>query len=218
MEALEATFAARATAWKSWGTLEDDVITHLLNPSLTGGPRWPALRQAFRVARRWGRVLVASDGLSDPFDDGPTDVSGFGLEVFAVTSDEIEKVAGSWLFDAVWQMSQFAAQHGGLGPLIDELRYVTTELYDVKIPEEHQARFVNEAGRVAVLLGLNQPPLPARIEGPLGPIRLVHLKLLTLDELKFVLDGGDEARARLAEKFAAQPDALSSSLTRASVV
>jgi len=40
------------------------------NPALLGGPKWPALRQAFRVVRRkTGNVILASDGLSDPFDD-----------------------------------------------------------------------------------------------------------------------------------------------------
>ena len=41
-----------------------------VNPALLGGPKWPALRQAFRVVKRSnGNVIMASDGLSDPFDD-----------------------------------------------------------------------------------------------------------------------------------------------------
>lgn len=207
----------REAAWAAWGTVEPDVITHLLNPSLMGGPRWPAMRQAYRVARAGTETLIASDGLSDPFEDGSR--NGFGLEIFAVTDEPLAQAAPSWLFDAVWQMSQFCAQHGGVADLLDELKLVTTELYGVKLPEEHAPRFVNEAGRVAVLLGM-QPAgrLPFRIDGPLSPIRLVNLKLLTLPELAFVLQGGDGARAELARRFESQGSPLRSSLTRDSVV
>jgi hypothetical protein len=191
MSDLAKTSEARAAAWRAWGTLDDDLLTHLINPALMGGPRWPALREAFRVARNAGQTLVASDGLSDPFDDGPKDENGFGLEIYAISADPLEKIAGSWLWDAVWQMSQFAAKHGGIGPLLDELRYLSTELYDVGIPEPHTGRFVNDAGRVGVLLGLDQAPLPAHIAGPLSNIRLVSLKLLTLEELDFVAEAGE---------------------------
>ena len=47
------------------------MLAHLLNLTYMGGPRWPAMRQAFLVARQGGATLVASDGLSDPFDDSP---------------------------------------------------------------------------------------------------------------------------------------------------
>jgi hypothetical protein len=211
------TSAAREAAWAAWGTVEPDVITHVINPAFMGGPRWPALRQAYRVARAGNETLIASDGLSDPFEDGSR--NGYGLEIFAVTDEPLERAAPSWLFDAVWQMSQFCAQHGGVADLIDELKLITTELYDVKIPGEHAPRFVNDEGRVAVLLGM-QPAgrLPFRIDGPLSPIRLVNLKVLTLPELAFVLQGGDGARAELARRFESQGSPLRSSLTRDSVV
>jgi len=214
---LTQTATAREAAWSAWGTVEPDVITHLLNPTFMGGPRWPAMRQAYRVARAGTETLIASDGLSDPFEDGSR--NGFGLEIFAVTDEPLERAAPSWLFDAVWQMSQFCAQHGGVADLLDELRLVTTELYGVKIPDEHAPRFINDAGRVAVLLGM-QPVgrLSFRIDGPLSPIRLVNLKLLTLPELAFVLQGGDGARAELARRFESQGSPLRSSLTRDSVV
>lgn len=75
-----------------------------------GGPAWPNTRQAFVVARRPRGLLVASDGLSDPFDDeDDCQQNGLGHEFFATTPDPIDHVPGSWLFDLVWQMSQFAA-------------------------------------------------------------------------------------------------------------
>ena len=69
-EILEASSRAREECWQQIGTLEPLVLSHLVNPALMGGPRWPAMRQAFRVVRRPnGNVIIASDGLSDPFDD-----------------------------------------------------------------------------------------------------------------------------------------------------
>lgn len=69
-ELLEQSSAAREAMWKKVGTLEPMVLSHQVNPVATGGPKWPAHRQAFRVVKRPnGNVILASDGLSDPFDD-----------------------------------------------------------------------------------------------------------------------------------------------------
>ena len=67
---LERSSKAREKCWESMGTLESLVLSHLVNPALSGSPKWPALRQAFRVIRRAnGTTMIVSDGLSDPFDD-----------------------------------------------------------------------------------------------------------------------------------------------------
>lgn len=69
-ELLEQSSQARENMWKRVGTLEPMVLSHTVNPASTGGPKWPAHRQAFRVIKRPnGNVILASDGLSDPFDD-----------------------------------------------------------------------------------------------------------------------------------------------------
>lgn len=215
---LEATSKVRDAALSGWGKLDGDVLTHLLNPSFMGGPRWPALRQAWRVARKGEARLLASDGLADPFDEGDEARNGFELELFALTRADLA-LPGSWLWDMVWQMSQQVASHGGIAGLLDELGLLTTELYDVGIPPSHRAKFVNDSERVCVLLGLTDPAeLPARIAGPLSEIRLVNVKLLTLAELEFVLQGGAAARTDLAKRFAKQGDPLASSLDRQSVV
>ena len=181
-----------------------------------GGPRWPALRQAFCVVRRARVVLVASDGLSDPFDagEGPADQNGLGLECFAMSDEPIDEVAGSWLFDLVWQLSQFAADRRDLAALLADLGLMTTELYDVGIPVEYRTRFVNPEGRVGVLFGLVEPPIPAAVVGPLSSIRLVSAKLLTLEELAFAMDRGPAGRRHLAQQFEAP--LLVSSLRRPS--
>ena len=217
---LEASFERRAEAWARWGALEDDVLAHLINPSLMGGPRWPAMRQAFRVARREPAVLVASDGLSDPFDDdtGPDNLNGFGLEIFAISADPIDRVLGSWIFDLVWQMSQFAAQRGDIAEMISKLGVVTTELYDVNIPDAHRARFVNADGRVGVLVGVSDDAIPRAIDGPLSQIQLVGIKLLTLAELAFAVERGESGRTALTQRFELAKPSAASSLFRESVI
>ena len=67
---MDRTAAARKDTWQEVGTQEPLILSDTVNPALMGGPKWPALRQAFRVIRRrTGNVILASDGLSDPFDD-----------------------------------------------------------------------------------------------------------------------------------------------------
>ena len=68
---LEKTSRAREAVWQQLGALEPMFLSHLVNPALsTGQPKWPSKRQAFRLVRRQnGNVILASDGLSDPFDD-----------------------------------------------------------------------------------------------------------------------------------------------------
>ncbi|NBM20710.1 hypothetical protein [Streptomyces sp. GC420] len=216
---------ARAGAWAQWGDLDDDVITHLVSPMFSGGPTWPNIRQAYRVARRGGELLVASDGLSDPFaplvmremDVDPEEPSnGFGYEFYATTADPIDRIPGSWLFDLVWQVSQLGALQD-LGGTLDRLTLVSTELYDVRIPRPYTDRFVNVHRRVGVLLGL-AGTVPTRIAGPLSPIRLVSVKLLTLPELEYAVRNGSEGRRELRRRLTAQGSLLTSGLDRPSVV
>ena len=213
------THAALEAAWSRWGTLERDVIAHMINPSFMGGPRWPGMRQAYRVALAGNAVLIASDGLADPFDagHGPADTNGLGLELFAVTTDaiaragvgdQVTRFGATWLHDLVFQCAHLAADHGGLAALLDELGALTSEIHDVKIPASHVARFVNAEGRVGVLLAPGFAKIPPRIAGPLGPIRLVHVQLLTLDELAAVVAGGEPVRKRLVAELAGKVSSL----------
>ncbi len=197
---LHRTQVARDAAFAAWGVLEP--------------VRTRAGRPGLRVARQHHATLVASDGLADP--DGRVEQNGLGLEVFAITRAQ-ESMPGSWLGDLVRAVSQQAVRHAGLGPLLSELGALTVELYDVAIPAAHRARFVTREARVCVLLGLTDVEVPEVVEGPLAPIRLVNVKLLTVDELAFVLEGGNPARQSLMSRFRRQGDVLASSLERDSV-
>lgn len=227
-ELAQQSSAARAAAWSSWGALDGDVIAHAINPAFTGAPRWPGLRQAYRVARREGIVLIGSDGLSDPYDQGhgSPNQNGLGLEVFAATDEVLAApgdtsttaVAGSWLFDIVYQVSQVAAAHGELAALLDKLGLLSLEVWDVAIPASHRERFFNEDDRVCILLSAGANPIPTRVAGPLGTIRFMHAQLLLRDELEYLLEHGDEGRRTLADRLIAQGTAPLSRLDRPSVV
>jgi hypothetical protein len=220
-ELVNRSFEARRAAWSTWGAVDENVLTHIISPMFMGGPVWPNTRQAFIVARRPGELLVASDGLSDPFEDDDEDdrqQNGLEHEFFATTKDPLDKIPGSWLWDLVWQMSQFAASRDDLAALLDELTLISTELYNVDIPDPYRNTFVNEDDRVGVLLGLTDSVPPARVSGPLSAIRLVDIKLLTLAELEYVVENGEAGRQELQRRFAEQGALLTSSLDRASVV
>ncbi|GAB1643833.1 hypothetical protein KRMM14A1259_42560 [Krasilnikovia sp. MM14-A1259] len=194
------------------------MLTHLVNPVFTGGPAWPNIRQAYVVGRRPGELLLASDGLSDPYDEDEPDTNGLGHEFYATTTDPIDPIAASWLWDVVWQTSNNAARHGGLAELIDDIGLLSMELYDVRIPDPYAGNFINADERVGVLLGLTDAQPPATVAGPLSTIRLINIKLLTLDELAYAAEYGEAGRRELARRFGAQGHMLASSLDRPSVV
>ena len=66
--------------WQTVGSVEQDVLTYMISPSFTGGPHWPSTRQAYRVVRRDESIVLATEGLSDPFDDAEGLGNGFEME------------------------------------------------------------------------------------------------------------------------------------------
>jgi len=193
------------------------------------------MRQAFRVVRRPnGNVIIASDGLSDPFDDislGEGNVNGFGLEFYIETpadevSETIHDIKQSWQFQLLYTVSQLAAGHGGIRSIMDDMTLLSTEAEGVNdtIPDEYKASHVNSAGRVGALLGLTElssaadlsngdsdSVVPDKVEGmPLTDVLLVNIKLLTLPELKLITDQGAEGRKKLSEAFTGSSRLVSS--------
>ncbi|RZO54514.1 MAG: hypothetical protein EVA89_27825 [Sandaracinaceae bacterium] len=215
----EETFRARDAAWAACGAVDPHVLAPMINPAFTGAPAWPNLRQAYKTIRGPDGIVLATDGLSDPFDDSwrdPPSQNGFAMEVFGVTDVELP-LTESWIFQIVAGFATQVAGHGHIHSLLDELGCISTELYDVPIPDEARPRFVNAEGRVGVLVGLVAPPVPESVQGPLSSIRLASLKLLTLPELKHIVEGGETARDELAERLRKTPHPLRSSLSRESV-
>ncbi|MDJ1471828.1 suppressor of fused domain protein [Cytophagaceae bacterium DM2B3-1] len=221
-ELTQAAGELRNAYWQQIGELAPDVISHLINPAFMGGPAWPALRQAFAKITTPTTMILASDGLSDPYSDVDTNpenagYNGLGLEMYVETPEILptyDLIMESWQFDVLYQVSQLAAQNGNLLGLLNKYQFLTTEIYANKVPDA----FRNSAGRVGVILGLPSDSRSNTMQGNLEEIRLVNTKLLTLDELEFVLEKKEKGRMELAELLIQQGNATLSDLTRKSVV
>ena len=114
-EDLKDTYAVRDEFYSRLGTVDPDVISTKVNTAFTGGSVWPDLRQGRRVIRTAESLIFGSDGLADPYRDVEGDNAGFGVEVFAETTDESERdssgpLKGSCLFHLVHDVSHSVAQ------------------------------------------------------------------------------------------------------------
>lgn len=216
---LEQTITARDAAWEAYGETDPYFLSPASDSRFSGGGTWSHLRQAYRIIRGPLGTIVASDGLADPFDDSdPPARNGFAVEVYTVA----ERVVGddtlpAWMLPVVAGYARYVAQHGGIDALLDEFGTLSSELPDIPIPESLQARFVNAAGRVPLLVGLTTPEYPARFAGPVSSIRLVNLKMITVAEFGMIATNGVAGREQLARRMLGAKDPLVSSLTRASV-
>lgn len=205
--------------WKTIGEVDPYVMTHLINPAFTGGPAWPSLRQAYLTIQSPERTVLATDGLSDPYNDmetnpGNAPFNGFGLEIY-VSAEKINvPVNTTWQFQLLYQAAHLIADQGSVINLINDLTYISTEFYNVDVPAE----FRNADDRVGAFIGLPDPAIAGELQLSLEPVKFVNIKLLTIPELEYVINNGAEGRARLAELFIAQGNPTLSSLTRASVV
>ncbi len=218
-ELLARVCEAREKAYSTFGELDGDVMTPLINPAFMGGPRWPSLRQGWRIIRRQAHTLVVSDGLSDPFDDEEAPTIGFGLEFIIETDEPIDgNIAASWPFQVVTAVSQFAADHGGLRQLLEQYGALSSEFPVSGLSEEQEARWVNESGRVGVLLGVPAKTLPSTLATPAGEVVLVTVKPLLLEELGYILENGAQGRTELTNRLSASPEGHVARLARASVV
>ncbi len=212
----------RSNHWKSIGNLHTDVITHLINPAFMGGPEWPSTRQAFVIIDTPSGTILSSDGLSDPYrdyDENPDNqaYNGVGCEFYiecTETLGDFNDIKSSWQFSVVYQAAQLAAGNPNIASIIGEHVYVSTELYHCAVPDS----FLNEHGRVGVLLGVKSKQVPPHLGLSLETIRLVNVTLLTLRELEYITANGGNARVEVAKKLEELPHSGKSFLERESVV
>ena len=220
-ERLESAGNTRQAVYKTMGTPSEDVLAPLIGPVLTGGPTWPT-RPAWRAIRRGETLILASDGLSDPWEDGEGEgEAGYRLELFMEGPGDLlpegaplTELAGTWLFSAVAEISNTVANHGGVRDLLEELGSVSVEVDGDRFP----ASLRNEEGRVGVLLGVATKDLPDRIDYADDDARLVALTVLTPDELETIVEKGAQARTAIAKALAASPTGHRSVLDRSSVI
>jgi hypothetical protein len=212
----------RTAFWEKLGKLDPYVITHAINPSFMGGPRWPSLRQAFLTIETPTGSIIASDGLSDPYDDYDTNpksqpYNGLGIEIYLESPEKpqsSDRVKNSWQFNIVYQMSQLAAENGNFITLIQDYKCISTELYNVEVPKQ----FLNKEGRVGVLLGIESKTVPPTLALSIETVLMVNVKLLTLAELDYIVANSEEGRLEIAQKIASQKDSGASYFDRPSVV
>ncbi|EGU60230.1 hypothetical protein VINI7043_01310 [Vibrio nigripulchritudo ATCC 27043] len=198
-ELYEKTNISRDKLFESLGHVEPDVISHLINPSFMGGPTWPSLRQAFSIIRTIDSTIVASNGLSDPFQGIDEVNSGFFLEVYAETNEKLpENISESWLFKLVYSIARQAAHSGEFYPYIKKYGVVTMELY---AEDDGLEEFQNENGMVGVMIGVENPNSSKYVQFPGGEVLFASIQILTPDELSYVVEHDAEGRKQLHNKL-----------------
>ncbi len=214
--ALVAMARARQAFFAGLGRVAPHALAPARHPVFTGGPVWPALRQAWRVIHRPDTTLVCSDGLSDPFDPFDPDnpfgaagtravTAGLGLEVYAEARGGFDDVANSWLFNLVHQVSQNAVVHGRFVSMLREHGAVSLQLTIAGLPQG----WLSRSGLATVLVGVPAASLPARFATPHGPVKAVALTLVPAARRQAMEaeEGGFAGQVRrLAEHLGNVPD------------
>ncbi|WP_425254684.1 hypothetical protein ACPJXG_14375 [Janthinobacterium sp. NFX145] len=218
---LATACAARDAFYATLGAMDADVLAPLVNPAFMGGQRWPSLRQAWRVIRRPDAILIASDGLSDPFEDDD-DVfvpRGHLLEVCIeapLSALDGNPVQASWLFDLVYQVSQNVADHGSIDLLVQRHGSVSMALDLHDAPNGLE----DENEQVGVLLAQGASTIPPSFDTPYGEVMLLALTVLQPAELAYISEAEDKAQSRrdLAAALAASPTGHLSVARRPAVI
>jgi hypothetical protein len=219
---VEAAGEARRAMWSTVGTVDDFVVSHLINPAFMGGPRWPALRQAFlTVTLPDGLTLIASDGLSDPWDDETEPNVGLGVEVYwiAPLADvPVADLARHWQFSALYQLAQNIVFNGSPVDALGKYGAISMTISPTEAaPEDWYASPQDvEMGSV---FGMTLAGVPREVQLPGGPVQLAGSAPLRPDELDAVLGpDGQELRRRIAAALEALPLAQLASPNRPSVL
>ncbi|WP_103070442.1 suppressor of fused domain protein [Aquimarina sediminis] len=191
--------------WRSIGEPYPDVISNMINPSFMGGPKWPSLRQAHIGVKTDNATIVASDGLSDPYDDYDSNeenksYNGLGLELYVVSQNKFEdipSIINSWEFNLLKQVSNTSASNPNLINMLNEYSYISTTVNGSKLPEG----FVDDNGSSGVLLGLESKSIPKKLELSIEKIALINVVLLKPKELEYIIENGAKGRIEIAEKL-----------------
>lgn len=197
-----ATFEARDEYWKTIGKIDEDVIAHVMSPEFMGAPAWPTTRQAYKIIRTDKTVIIASDGLSDPFTDcaeHEVNMNGFGSEVYIESSELVgasfDEIAKSWQFEAIEIWARNVANYGGINFSVEKYGVFSTELPVGGIPED----WVSPSGNVGLLVNVKPKDNAIEItDMPLAPIKIIPLTIIRPDELAFIVAGGQDGRDSLA--------------------
>ena len=217
---FERFFAARSQLWSTIGTVDDDVIAYIISPEFQGAPAWPTTRQAFRVVRPAGSLIIASDGLSDLFVDSNMPGPGFECEVYLESPDladaEFETIRDSWQFSLIESFARNVANWGGIDDQLERLGVISMEL---PAPPGLPERWITPSGNVGALVNIQVPDRPTVCQLDEGvTIRLVALTILLPDETDYVISGRAAARTELVQRLVSSGTGLTSPANRRSVL
>lgn len=191
--AYKKTHDAIQAYWEKIGTVDSDVISYLINPAFMGSPPWPGGRQAFKIIRTSNSLIIASDGLSDPFDeDADSQRNGFEMEIYIEVKSQqdmtFDDIKNSAAFALIEQCARQIAEWGGITTLLDQIKIISSEIPvpNGAIPET----FLNQDGYVGVLFGMEAVNRPAFVPNtPLSPVRMVAVTALSPAEVQDIAMG-----------------------------
>ncbi len=205
VEAIAQTRKARAAYWDAIGTSDIDFLGYPVSPQVLGMPAWPTQTQRFRVVRTENSLIIASEGLSDPFGafdaraQGHGHGNGFGVEVFLeicgaqeMSADDIRK---TWAFKAVEHVARIFAFGEDLSALVQNNDVLSVDLPSNCVPAGWIVPGVAEPA--GALLNIGLPNGRSTFDGmPLGTVRAVPLTPIYPEELESCLiEGASERRA-----------------------
>lgn len=202
--AQRATYAARDLYWSNLGETDPELLQVPVPSDSPMAANWPDADPTFRLVRTENSLIIATEGLSDPFRPGrgAEDANGFGLELFIEVIGwqtlSLDRVEASWALSALTHVAQIAAKMGCLAAALEKHGRMTVELPRSAAPKKWR-----EAGasiHPGAVLGMPVPPGRNQIGGmPLSPVRAIAVTLIFPEELDDCLQGGSAARATLAD-------------------
>lgn len=201
----------REQAFAQAGVVRPTVLAPMINPAFTGGVRWPALRQAFRLVDCEDGILMATEGLSDVDDQGYS----LGIELYA-KSGQPGGNGPEWLYRMVKGMGDVCAQHPELPTMLERLGLITVSLHPEMLGE-HSQTWQDQDGGITVLVGLDLPGVPHHVAHRGGSIRLASIVLLRPEEAALARVSPGHTQA-LGDKLLEHPPAWVNDLQRDSVI
>lgn len=208
----------RRAFWSRVGEVDDQVLVPAVNPEFKGHDPWPGMRPEWLVTHAGARTYVASNGLSDPFDEdrwsGRTnfdelrDLQGLGVEIFACADDP--GALHGWLTELVIEASLLLSDNWSFVGFLREHGYGTASVVVPRAP----ARWLAKDRSLGVMIGVPVAGVAPSITMPRGEVLLVSVIPLTPRETEVAARGGRAARAIHGE-LARLPGAGVASFTRA---
>lgn len=176
-------------------------------------------------------MLLATDGLSDPFEnvEGAGIGNGFEIELFIETADidpalagavgDVSRLKESWAFEILRHVASVVADAGGINDRLDQYGAISLEFPGVSqssfIHAQVPPHFVTKDDSIGMLIGAPKPDFPSRIDDmPLSPAQIVPIILITASDLEAVRQGGQKARAELVAALSISADGHKTNLRR----